>query len=163
MKALPILMLICSVSFVAGLFSAACSTRSADEFNSDLRQAEMAVAHGDMKVASSVVESITDGRNLSDLSATQLARLSMVYMQMADESNPEVNTAMATDMYRRAFKASPDSAEAYFSSLPFDKMQYANMLHTLTNSIDSPQKEIRGYNAPDSASVDSLLAIPPKK
>lgn len=130
-----------------------CGGDSINELDTNLREAEAAVAQGDMKVAASLSEYLMGNENLSQLSASQLARLSIVYMQMADHSDEGINTATATDLYRRAYNAAPDSAASYYSSVPFDKMQYVDMLQTLTKNIGSKQPTIEEITE---FAVDSL-------
>jgi len=124
-----------------------------EEFDARLSETEAALSRGEMNVAASLAAHLAGDYDLDKVSATQLARLSLVYMQMADESDEGENTAMATDLYRRAYNMSADSAAEYFARVPFEKMQYVNMLHTLTQSIDSPIKEIFDYHDYDSLSV----------
>lgn len=96
-----------------------------------LRDAELALAEGDMTAARSVADKMLGPSSLQGLSAIQLARLSMVYMHMAEEEND--NTALvatAGDLYRRACRANADSAEAYYSSLSAaDEMLAAQLSH----------------------------------
>lgn len=114
-------------------------TGSAD-IESQIRSAEMAVAQGDMTAARSVAAHIVDKENLYTLPASQLARLSIVYMQLSDydtdESENSVSTAAA--LYRQAYEVDADSAALYFSVVTPDKQPYVQMLSTLVGNIDNP-------------------------
>lgn len=126
--------LIAAAVIAAG--SVSCS--SGVDAEAALQQSEMALARGDMQVASSVAAKLSDGENLSGLTAAQLARLSMVYMQLADEDEQADEASKAADCYRRAFKANADSAAAYYTALPSEKAQYAMMLSAIVGNQDHP-------------------------
>lgn len=119
-----------------------------------IREAEAATALGDMETARSVAMRITD-ENLSQLSAGELARLSLVYMQIADSTDRENSIASATDLYRRAFEADPDSAQAYYSDLGPDYYPYVALLKTLTGKIDNPYNPLA-----DSIDHETDAALP---
>ena len=116
----------------------ACSGSS--DIDSQLRRAEMATAQGDMTAARSVAVHIVGNENLSGLPASQLARLSIVYMQLADADTVDHQSTVSTaaSLYRKAFEANPDSAMRFFSTLTPDKLPYAQMLSTLVGNIDNP-------------------------
>ena len=97
----------------------------------------MAIANGDMRAASSAADHIVGNRNLSDLSANQLARLSIIYMQMADSIDREDSVGQATQCYKQAYDANSDSATAFYLSLNPDKMRYAVMLKALASPPDT--------------------------
>jgi len=117
---------------------AACGGSGADSASDDLREAEDAVAVGDMEAAKSVASRVLRSKNLGELPATQLARLSLVYMQMADSTDRESNIAQATDLYRKAFASNPDSAAAFYADVHPDMYPYVAMLRALVGRIDNP-------------------------
>ncbi len=122
------------------------------ETESVLRDAEMALANGDMEVATSVADRITNtSSTASALTATQLARLSIVYAQLADHSDEDTNTAVAVNYCRAALKENADSAEAYYSQLPPDQVGYARALMMIVHNIDNPI-EMSDSLEPDSMS-----------
>lgn len=132
---------------------AACSVSCSSGVDAEaiLQQSEMALARGDMQVASSVASKLSNDENLSGLTAAQLARLSMVYMQLADQDEQADGASKAADCYRRAFKANADSAAAFYSALPSEKAQYAMMLSAIVGNQDHP------YDADLQMHEDSLL------
>ncbi len=103
----------------------------------ELRNAEAAIAVGNIKTASSVAAHITGSDNISRLSSSQFARLSLIYMQLADSIDREDNVGQAADFYRRAYMADSDSATAFYTGLDAEKMQYANMLRSLASPRDT--------------------------
>ncbi|MCM1484149.1 MAG: hypothetical protein NC043_07420 [Muribaculaceae bacterium] len=151
MNARHIIYTLYTLFLAAVLMVAAVSCSSAVDAENELRSAEMALARGDMEVATSVAEHLSAGENLSGLSASQLARLSVVYMQLADDSEGGTEVVSATDCYRRAYEANADSAAAYYSSLPSEKAQYAMMLSTIVGNQDHP------YNPDEHMHEDSII------
>lgn len=143
MRPLRLLLLTASLS----LLISSCSDKSSPD--AELRAAEAAIANGDMTAASAVAQRLTDHHNLSGLSARQLGRLSIVYMQIAD-SLDSGTVASATDAYRRAYRQNPDSARAFYSSLPADKAQYSMMLSAIVDNQDNPYDHIHDSEATDS-------------
>ncbi len=116
----------------------ACSGSS--DIESQIREAEMATAKGDMTAARSVASHLVGNENLSDMPASQLARLSIVYMQLADTDSTDIqsNVSTAAGLYRRAYETDADSASLYYSTLPPDKLPYARLLSILVRNIDNP-------------------------
>lgn len=119
---------------VAFLTSCGSSTASAED---EIRRAEMALAEGDMTTAHSVADKLSSGENLSGLSAKQLARLSMVYMQLADSEGNSDLAANGADCYRRACKISTDSVEEFCRNLPPENAQTAALLQHLVSTADA--------------------------
>ena len=83
---------------------------SPESIEETLRQAESAIAKGDMTVASSVAANIADSTSVGNMSVSQIGRLSMVYMQLADSIDQSANTETATDLYDRAFRVNADTS-----------------------------------------------------
>lgn len=136
--------------------SSACSGNSAENIEQMLREAESAVAKGDMTAARSVAANLTDDPNMKSLSATQAARLSMVYMQIAEtlDKDDNANTDRATDLYDTAFKINADSASAYYSSVEPEMLQYVETLSARSAHRNNPVDMSR---IPDEAAADSLF------
>ncbi len=137
------------VAVIALVFiGSACG--GAAETENAIRDAEMALANGDMEVATSVADHITNSSaDASNLSATQLARLSIVYAQLAEFSNDDTNTAVAVNYCRAALKENADSTEAYYSQLPPDQVGYARALMLIVQNIENP-RDISESIEPDS-------------
>lgn len=125
-------------SLGATLLFSACGNSSGTTSTDELREAEAAVALGDMEAAKSVASRLIGSSNLSDLPAKELARLSLVYMQIADSTDREASIAQATDLYRRAYKTNPDSASAFYSDVNPEMYSYVTMLKTLVGHIENP-------------------------
>lgn len=126
------------IAAIVGLTAAASCSKSSSSLADDLREAEAAAALGDMAAAQSVANRVISTDNLSNLSAAQLARLSLVYMQIADSCDRENAIAQAADLYRQAFSADPDSALAVYSEAGPEMYPYITMLRTLVGHLDNP-------------------------
>ena len=90
-----------------------CSSDDTRRFDDELRQADMAVAEGDMTAATSIARRLSD-EHLDAMTAGQLCRLSILYMQLSDDGNQSENISSATDCYRKAFATDSDSARQYY-------------------------------------------------
>lgn len=103
-----------------------------------VRSAEQAVIDGDIIGARDMAERLVADNSIDDMSATGLARLSMVYMQVADEENDNsALVATAADLYRRACRANADSAWAYYDSLSPAKRALVSYLFHIVTATDS--------------------------
>ncbi len=138
-------------SLGAMLLLSACNSSADSTCIDDLRDAEAAVALGDMEAAKSVASHIIGSGNMSRLPAKELARLSLIYMQIADSTDRESSIAQATDLYRQAYKTDPDSASAFYSDVNPDMYPYVTMLKTLVGHLENP------YN-PESENFDDSVA-----
>lgn len=101
---------------------------SVESIEESLRNAENAIAKGDMKVAQSVASNISDSLTLDRMSVTQLGRLSMIFMQVADSLEQSANTETATDIYDRAFRTDADSARDFYNTIEPERMQFVETL-----------------------------------
>lgn len=129
-------LLITLIIAIASLAAISCTgeRRASD----DLREAEMAIADGDMTVARSVADRLLGSVDPDSLSARELARLSIVYMHMAEEENDNTTlVATAADLYRQACRENPDSAAEYYNSLDPAEEALASRLHHIVVATDS--------------------------
>lgn len=101
--------------------------------------AEMAFASQDVAQTRRICDDIV-GKTPHDgsIAATELARLSLLYMQLYDRTDDSDALEQATRCYREAYKTNADSAAYYYSNLPVELDKYAISLSTLVNSIDNP-------------------------
>lgn len=131
--------LIISATLALAAIMAGCNNKKSTESILDnIRQAEAAVALGDMEAAKNVAVTLIGTENLSQMSARQLARLSMVYMQMADSTDRDENISIAADLYKQAYKQNADSAAAFYADVEPAVYPYVAMLKTLVERIDHP-------------------------
>ncbi|MFA4086431.1 hypothetical protein [Paramuribaculum intestinale] len=134
-------------TLTAILIATSCSSDDTRRFDDELRQADMAVAEGDMTAATSIARRLSD-EHLDAMTAGQLCRLSILYMQLSDDGNQSENISRATDCYRKAFATDSDSARQYYSQLGPEQTANAQMLATIAGSI--------GTALPGEAETDTL-------
>lgn len=146
----PLLIILTSI---LALLCGACESTSDNQVENDLRTAEDAIIRGDMKVAKSIANQLTDGKNFSGLSPRQLGRLSIVYMQLADQADQADNVSAAIGCYRKAFAVDSDSATVYYNSVPGE---HAMILSALTHAIDNPTDSLTfADEEPDSIDINA--------
>lgn len=117
--------------------------------------AEIALIENDYGSAATTAEKIaaTAGEP-GYMTARQAARLSIIYMQLADHANEDTNTAIAVNYCREALKENSDTAEAFYAQLPPDQIAYGRTLMALVQNINNPE-EIR----PDTVPVEPYANI----
>lgn len=127
-----------SIVTITALGAAATACSYTPQAAEELRNAELAIADGDMTAARSVADRLVGTPSLDDLSARDLARLSMVYMRMAEDENDNTTlVATAADLYRRACRENADSARAYYMSLDLPDEALASQLYHIVVATDS--------------------------
>ncbi len=124
------------IALVAALVCA-CSSSSPEAIDERLGMAASEVTNGDATQAKSLCDEILA---INTLSATQLAQLSLLYMQLSDRDDVEDNTAIAYQCYRNAFKADADSAAAFYQNVGPSDVRYVQMLTVLAQQMDNPDK-----------------------
>ena len=139
------------------LSAAGCtgSSGSADEAEATLRQAEMALARGDMRAATSAATHLMGDSNYTSLTPRQLGRLSMVYMQMADSADSTTQAdhiAAAATLYRKAFALQPDSAAHFYAGVSAGQTGSARMLAAIAEADST--NAILSHEMPDSANIN---------
>lgn len=125
--------LICALTLLTG----ACSSSASTDIDQTLNTAETAIMQGDIATAASAAAHLGSS-NYAGMSARQLARLSIIFMQIADSVDNEANVQAATELFRLAIEQNEDSANAYFRMLPSEKTQYHMMLSSIVANQDHP-------------------------
>lgn len=132
MKHLPII-----ITVILAAIAASCS-ENRNQTDEALRDAEMALAQGDMRAAGSVADHLIGDRNLSGLTPRQLGRLSLIYMQLADSSDQSDHVSSATACYRKAYEINRDSAAAFYNNVAPEHTSHVMMLSNIAESLDTP-------------------------
>lgn len=117
-----------------------------------LSEAESAIAANDVDAALHICRAVNDCRSDSLMTVSELGRLSILYMQLSDRTDDTDNVDFAVDCYRQAFAVNPDSARAFYASLPRDDDKYVMMLATIAGTLDNPPS--LAEEEPDSLSLD---------
>lgn len=112
-----------------------------DQTDEALRDAEMALAQGDMRAAESMTDHLVGDKNLSGLTPRQLGRLSLIYMQLADSSDhgdQSDHISSATACYRKAYELDKDSAAEFYNQVSPEQTSRVMMLSNIAESLDTP-------------------------
>ena len=114
----------------------ACGNTSISE---QVASAEIAFAGDDVAATRRICDDIV-GEHTADgaIVATELGRLSILYMQLYDRTDDADALDQATRCYRMAFEQNADSAAYFYSHLPVEQDKYAISLAGIVNSIDHP-------------------------
>lgn len=127
-----------------------------DTMSERIAAAEMAFAAEDVESTRKLCDDIMSESSANgSVTATELARLSILYMQLNDRTDDQEAVKLAADCYKEAFQANADSARAYYESLPPDEVKYAMTLSSIVHAIDNP-KAIEDYTDESHEYVDSI-------
>ncbi len=147
--------LILSLLLVAALFLVSCD--GGKSIADKVADAELAMSEEDVASTRSIADDILSHRpNNGGISATELARLSILYMQINERTDDSESVELAADCYREAFEANADSAAAFYHNLPVDQLKYAMVLASIVHSADKPDG-IDGYPDESLEYTDSIL------
>lgn len=127
--------------FLLGLlfFATACGAGSS---NDNVLAAENALANKDFPGAQKICTTIVEKDSLNDLDAGQLCRMSILFMELSEHADEELNVAMATRCFHKAMETDADSAVTFFSNLTNERQQWFHILSSLNRTLGVPQKEL---------------------
>ncbi len=94
-----------------------------------------AVDCGDFGRARELCDGIVLGADSASLGVEDLGRLSLVYMQLADVSDEDVNMAMAARCFNMSERISPDSTAAFYHSVAPEQTRHAMTLISLMRGL----------------------------
>ena len=101
--------------------------------------AEMVMAENDVVATRKICDGImADSVTRKGLEATEMARLSILYMELNERTDDHEAVDIAADCYRDAFDIDADSARSFYDSLEPDKLKYAMALSSIVSSMDNP-------------------------
>ena len=142
--------------FPAVMVSVVCMATAAcgqnDSVAEQVASAEMAMAESDVVTTRNICDGLMN-RDHGSYVATELARLSILYMQLHDRTDDPDALQLATRCYRDAFETNADSARMYYEHLPVDQDKYAMTLATIVSTLDNPPAPLEDddpYVSPDS-------------
>lgn len=104
-----------------------------------ISSAELALANENVSATRELCSDIFKHKNRGGIEATQMARLSILYMQLNERTDDPNDVEYAVQCFRDAYKINRDSAQSYYSSLPYDQEKYAMTLSTIVHTLDSPR------------------------
>ncbi|MDE5786297.1 MAG: hypothetical protein K2H98_07175 [Duncaniella sp.] len=127
---------------VAVLSAAVGCTGASGRAESNLADAEQALAYGRIGEAQSLSDLLDADVNGGVLTVNQLGRLSIVHMKLNEAyvTDENDNVAKALACYRAAFEVNPDSARAFYAECQVDDVPYCMTLATLVQNIDEPME-----------------------
>lgn len=105
-----------------------------------IADAETAMAAEDAETTRELCDNIYSQKDAAAIYATELARLSILYMQVNEHSDDPETVDLAVECYRQAYKVNADSAAMYYDNLPVDREKFAMTLRNIVNSQDYPQE-----------------------
>lgn len=140
------------ILFITLLFSSCGGSRAIDE--SAINDVEVMMSAKDFEAAQSACDDMIEGKDLNQIPIKNLCRLSIFYSKLSEQQNQEDNMANATKCYRAARSLNADSVTKYFSELPTEDIQYAELLKNLANLMDSPM-EIHDSEPCDSVALEA--------
>ena len=117
------------------ILAAACTSHSNDD---TIAAVEIMINNCDYDAAQRACDKLVADSATNQLSALQWGQLAIAYMSLAESTNEDANTALATQCYRKAFATDSDSASAFFDNIGIEEAAFAHTLLMLSSSIDSP-------------------------
>lgn len=124
-----------------------------NDVDSKLIAAENALANSDFSMARKICDEIVGTDSIEPVCTTQLCRLSMILMELSEQSDQNVNVSLAALCYHKAMSQQPDSATAFYDSLPLDRERLVHMLRALAMTFESDSV----YVFEDCDSVEFLM------
>lgn len=125
-----------AIAGLATLLLSACTSHSGT-VEQELQTAETALTAGQMQTARSAADHLTQTADSAELTASMLARLSMVYIRLAEHPDYTDMAVSAVNCYRKAFELNPDSAKVYFDNLDPEQTPTAAFLYHMVSSGDA--------------------------
>ncbi len=129
-----------AAALIAALIMTACSAdRTPAAIDDSIAEIHSAIARHDNARAKKLCDELS-ALPQGSVSARQYAGISLAYMQLSECEQMDDYTAQAFQCFRNAYKANPDSANAFFNSVVGEDARFVQMLQTLQQMIDSPDR-----------------------
>ncbi len=116
------------------------SCGGSDSIAERISAAELALANENVDAKRKRCGEIIGQKDRQSVEAKQMARLSILYMQLNERTDDPEDVEYAVQCFREAFKINADSAKAYYSSLPVEQDKYAMTLATIVHTLDNPRE-----------------------
>ena len=123
------------VAFCAVLL-AACGD-AGDSAADRIQAASEAIAADNYHEAQTIADHVTTN-GLQGLTEQNLGRLAIIYMQLSEHDNYDLNAAVATECMREAMRVSVDSMAAFSRDLSQDEMVHFALVRRIATGIDNP-------------------------
>lgn len=134
-----------------------------NDCSNEIAEAKAAFEAKDFKRAQIICDHIATDTIENNFSCIQLCDLSLLYMKLA-EAYPDsadagvvaANVAMATEIFRKAYKICPDSVIDYLLNLDAEESAKSQIVFNLNNAISVSGDSVI-YN--DTHNTDSVISI----
>lgn len=125
-----------SIMLSAALLLGACG--HSDSIADKISSAELAMANENVSATREICSSIINQNDRKRIEATQMARLSILYMQLNERTDDPEDVELAVQCFREAYSINADSATAFYRALPVDQDKYAMTLSSIVHTLDNP-------------------------
>lgn len=125
-----------SIILLALIFLISC--HESHTISEDVATAELAMSSNDVTTTREICDDLLGNENRDGITATEWARLSILYMQLNERTDDPEVIELAAQCYREAFKVNADSARTFYQNLPVDNDKYAMTLASIVHSLDNP-------------------------
>lgn len=110
-----------------------------DNVDQNIEAAEFSLSNNDFGEASEICYKIAARDSLNDLTTSQLCRLSIIYMRLAENRDEDVNVAMATRCFHMAMEQDSLEASGLYNDMPIDDQHWIHFLTEMNKVLDSPR------------------------
>lgn len=116
-----------------------CNCGGGADIAERISSAEMAYTAGDVASLRHICDDIMrKNAEKGNLTAGQLGRMSILYMELYDCADDAEALDMAIQCYRSAYEENADSAACFYAHLPVEQYKYGMSLTMLVQSADNP-------------------------
>lgn len=141
----------------AGLLMGSCG--HSDSVTDRITSAELAMANDNVSATREICQDIFQEHDRTAIEASQMARMSILYMQLNERTDDPEDVELAVQCFREAYKINADSATAFYKALPVDQDKYAMTLATIVHTLDNPQEIPADHDIDlDSAEMEAVEA-----
>lgn len=121
------------------LTAAICVACTKVDTESELQQAESEMQAGNIDLALSSCEILTDSTTTT-LNSTQMCRVAIIYAKASETSNNHNYMVAATEWFDKALMldAESDSLEAYINSLDIENQSVVNAIREVSQILKTP-------------------------
>lgn len=133
-----------------------CSCHGDHSISEDVSTAELAMATNDVEATREICDNLFGNEDKSAISATEWARLSILYMQLNERTDDPEVIEYAAQCYREAFRNNADSARIFYENLPVDDDKYVMTLSSIVHSLDNPTEIPADHDLDLDVAIDSI-------
>lgn len=126
------------ISIILASLVLTASCNGSHSISEDVATAELALASDDVSATREICDKLVGASSKDNVSATEWARLSLLYMQLNDRTDDPEVVGLAAKCYREAFTVNADSARMFYQNLPVEDDKYVMTLSSIVHSLDNP-------------------------